>query len=291
MTPEFLLISKELKEAREAAGFTVEKLSSVTRIDKKFIQNLESGNFSFLAEVYVKAFIRTISKAINLDENFMMKKFHLAKEGKMPEMAVPVADEKTEEGNETSSAEDKPEAAVPAAPFARHKFQTKEVRFSDYENQYDQHHQKKRIDPKLFILAGGVFVVLFTVYFFFLRSGSEEIIDQTAIEQQQAEEKPRYEESAPETAPAVVPGDSLLVSFEALDSTWIKIDFDETAVKEFYLRPGMSLDAKAKTSLIVLLGNIKGVNISFNNQPVTIDAAGKRVIRIKFDNTGHRVIN
>lgn len=84
MTPEFLQISNELKEAREAAGYSVEKLSSVTRIDKKFIENLESGNFTFLAEVYVKAFIRTISKALNLDDHLMMKKFNLAREGKSP---------------------------------------------------------------------------------------------------------------------------------------------------------------------------------------------------------------
>ncbi|MCH7827355.1 MAG: helix-turn-helix domain-containing protein, partial [Bacteroidetes bacterium] len=48
----------ELKKAREKADITLQNLSARSRLDIKFLQSMEKGDFLFLTELYVKAFIK-----------------------------------------------------------------------------------------------------------------------------------------------------------------------------------------------------------------------------------------
>ncbi|MCH7974117.1 MAG: helix-turn-helix domain-containing protein, partial [Bacteroidetes bacterium] len=50
--------AQELKKAREKADITLQNLSARSRLDIKFLQSIEKGDFSFLPELYVKAFIK-----------------------------------------------------------------------------------------------------------------------------------------------------------------------------------------------------------------------------------------
>ena len=57
-----------LREARESRGMTIEQLSSVTRINVKFIEALESGRRDRLpGQVYLKPFVKTCAEALDLD--------------------------------------------------------------------------------------------------------------------------------------------------------------------------------------------------------------------------------
>ena len=56
--------SEELKEARIKNGLTLQQIAAKTRIDLKFLENLENGNFAFLPELYIKAFIREYAKLV-----------------------------------------------------------------------------------------------------------------------------------------------------------------------------------------------------------------------------------
>ena len=51
-------LSEELKAARIRSGLSLQLLAAKTRIDLKFLENIEDGNFSFLPELYVKAFLK-----------------------------------------------------------------------------------------------------------------------------------------------------------------------------------------------------------------------------------------
>ena len=74
--------AQELKKAREKAEVTLQNLSARSRLDIKFLQAMENGDFSFLPEIYVKAFIKDYAKFIGLDENEIIKKYEAAKKGK-----------------------------------------------------------------------------------------------------------------------------------------------------------------------------------------------------------------
>lgn len=63
----------ELKSKREESGLTLQQLATKTRIDIKFLEAIEQGNFAFLPELYVKAFVKQFAKTIGLDENVILK--------------------------------------------------------------------------------------------------------------------------------------------------------------------------------------------------------------------------
>lgn len=61
-------LSKVLREARVAAGLSLEKLSELTKIPAKYIIYLEEENYEGLpAEIYVKGFLRQCSFYLKID--------------------------------------------------------------------------------------------------------------------------------------------------------------------------------------------------------------------------------
>ena len=54
----FTKFAEELKEARTKSQLTLQHIASKTRIDLKFLEYMEKGNFNFLPDLYIKAFIK-----------------------------------------------------------------------------------------------------------------------------------------------------------------------------------------------------------------------------------------
>lgn len=74
--------AEELKAARLKSDLTLEQIAAKTRIDLKFLEAIENGNFHFLPELYVKAFLREYFNLVGLNEQISFKKFEAAKKGK-----------------------------------------------------------------------------------------------------------------------------------------------------------------------------------------------------------------
>jgi cytoskeletal protein RodZ len=74
--------AEELKAARTERNLTLQQIAAKTRIDLKFLEEMEKGNFSFLPELYINAFLKEYVRLVGLDENLMLKKFAAAKSGK-----------------------------------------------------------------------------------------------------------------------------------------------------------------------------------------------------------------
>lgn len=69
-------IGELLSRARHERGFTVEKLSGLTRIDTRFIKALEENNFSTLPSVtFARGFVRNLAKALDKDPEEMLAVF------------------------------------------------------------------------------------------------------------------------------------------------------------------------------------------------------------------------
>ena len=57
-----------LKHAREEKKLSLEQLQSVTKIQKRYLQAIEEGNFSILpGQFYARAFVKSYSEAVGLD--------------------------------------------------------------------------------------------------------------------------------------------------------------------------------------------------------------------------------
>ena len=86
--------AEDLREARIKSGISLQQIHFKTRIDIKFLEAIENGDFDILPEVYLRAIIREYVNFIGLDEKVEMYKYDLAKAGKPK--APPAAPELTQ---------------------------------------------------------------------------------------------------------------------------------------------------------------------------------------------------
>lgn len=61
-------LGNRLKEAREAKGYSLEDLQEITKIQKRYLQGIEEGNYSMMpGKFYVRAFIKQYAEAVGLE--------------------------------------------------------------------------------------------------------------------------------------------------------------------------------------------------------------------------------
>ena len=56
---------KALFELRNSKGISLEKISKITKIDQKYFEEFEKGNFSMKSEVYIRLFLIEYVKCID----------------------------------------------------------------------------------------------------------------------------------------------------------------------------------------------------------------------------------
>ena len=68
----------DLKSEREKKNISLEKIAADTRINLRYLRNIEEGNFSNLpGGVYNRAFIKAYCESINLDPQKILKRYDL----------------------------------------------------------------------------------------------------------------------------------------------------------------------------------------------------------------------
>jgi len=76
MSLENLTLGTEIRDARERAGYTTEKVAEITRIRETLIKDIESDHFdSCGGNAYARGHIRTIAKVLNLNADLLIEKF------------------------------------------------------------------------------------------------------------------------------------------------------------------------------------------------------------------------
>jgi hypothetical protein len=73
--------ARDLKKLRELKGITISEISAQTRINPKFLNNIESGIFDFQPETYIRSFIKEYAKAIGENEHHVLNDYDKAKAG------------------------------------------------------------------------------------------------------------------------------------------------------------------------------------------------------------------
>ena len=68
-------IADELKEARKKKKISIEQIFTKTRIDKKYLNAIEDGNFSIMPDVYIRAFIKEFAVNVGLNPNEIIEKY------------------------------------------------------------------------------------------------------------------------------------------------------------------------------------------------------------------------
>jgi cytoskeletal protein RodZ len=277
----------ELKLQREKSGLSLQQLATKTRIDIKFLEAIDQGNFAFLPDLYVKAFVKQYAKTVGLDENLMLKKYETAKEGKEYD---PNKRETEITNNELDKTEPPKQETAPPTP------QLKSYVEDPVEKKSES--TKKPIKQNiLWLTAGAVAVVLFAIIYVFVLGKSDKIVvEETPIEEVVGQSSQRYEEQATkpissDSLGAIINTDSLHLTFFAKETTWVFVVLDNSRTQEFTLNPDSKYSVAASNDFKVTVGNSGGVSMELNNQAVNFSGRSGSVRNFRLDKTGLIYLN
>ena len=272
--------AKELKEAREKSGISLQQIAVKTRIDLKFLEAIERGDFHFLPELYVKAFLKQYAKVIGLDEDEIAEKYVAAKEGKL----LDAAGENDEEVPQTG--EQKPKATSDDQKPAV-------TTFSENEKKPEQSTVRKNQNLAIFGAIAGAFTLILLVYFFFIKNGSDIVVEEKPYNQVVQENTSRYVEEKPKTEKeqktvqsAIEELSLTITNTDSTDSAWVLVIYDDSRQEDFMLFPHKSKTVKTNNNFKLTLGNSGVISLKLND--VKLEFKGKRraVKYLKVDKNG-----
>ncbi|MFZ2323565.1 MAG: RodZ domain-containing protein [Ignavibacteriaceae bacterium] len=277
----------ELREQREKSGISLQQLATKTRIDLKFLEAIEQGNFAFLPDLYVKAFVKQYAKTVGLDENLMIKKYDAAKEGKEYDPNQP---EQSETNNDEPVKKEPTQEAV--------KKVTPPVK-SYFENPLEKKSEEEKSNKQgmlLLIIGAAAIVVIALVYIFVFNKSDKIVVEETPIEEVIGQSSQRYEEEpveqvASDSTVSGISTDSLHLTFFAKENSWVNVILDNNRVQEFTLYPNSKFTVSALNEFKVTVGNSGGVSMLLNNQPVNFSGRSGSVRHFKLDKTGLVFLN
>ena len=284
----FEKLSEELKTARIRAGISLLQLANKTRIDIKFLEYIEDGNFSFLPELYVKAFLKEYIKFVGLNEKLIFKKYEaykLGKEYEEPQQETLIDKIKELKENRFEKAKENP--------------YSKPVSFNSSSSpEQDKSLNAFLMDKKniLLVSVAACFLVLFlAVYFLFIKK-SPDIIVEKPYDELVNESKERYIENEPQKQPLGSPADksvksdSLRLLIMANDSCWVKALIDDSKKEEFKLYFHNRILLSAGSNFKITFGNSYKVQLLLNDKPLNFEAKTKVSI-VYIDNKGLNYLN
>jgi cytoskeletal protein RodZ len=268
--------AEELKEARKKSGITLQQIHSKTRIDLKFLEAIENGNFEVLPEVYLRAIIKEYSVFVGLDDKIQLNRYDLAKAGKLFN-EEPIT-EKEEKESVKSHQIKKVFTGSEGAPQSA----------SD-----DNSPKQVKLNPKLIFISLAAIVLLVFVYMIFFKASSGEIVTERPYDEVISENKNRYEPES-NTSKTIASDksvfsskDSLVLLIRSKDTSWVGITVDNSAnISDFILFPSQQKRIKALRNFQVTIGNAKSIEMSLNEKPLNFSGNYKEVKFVKIDSTG-----
>lgn len=252
----------ELRKKREQSGITLHQMASRTKIDIKFLEAIDEGNFAFLPELYVKAFIKQYAKVVGLDETESIKRYEAARDGKL------FASEAVEPEVDKAAVK----TAIPPAAKGNNQQKNKPVKSYNDPSVEKRHVESDNTGKEKLIItaASGILIILLLVYLFFYQDSEKIIIAERPIEEVIQDSKPRYVEETVETPAesSVYSSDSLLLKFYSTDTSWIYVIIDNSRTEEFTLSPNTERLIAAGNNFKATVGNSGAVKLTLNNTPV-----------------------
>jgi len=285
----------ELKTAREKNSMTLAQVSNKSKIDIKFLEAMEHGDFAFLPELYVRAFVKNFAKTVGLDENKVFKKYEAAKQG------IPYVEEETDyeeivrRASRTVKQEISPQAIITDKPSSqKDKVEKKKIRsltFDAVGGSNAAADTSAAAKKRNLIIGGSLFgvIVFFSlIYFLFMDKGEQIIIAEKPIEDV-IRQNQRYIEDDQNTSSGnlgIGVTDSLVLIISSNDTSWIKVSVDEQAFEEFILLPGSQKAIKGNTNYNITFGNSGAIKLQLNNKPLTFTGKSKSALSVIIDREG-----
>jgi cytoskeletal protein RodZ len=258
--------AEELHEAREKSGISLQQMAMKTRIDIKFLEAIDRGDFAFLPDPYVKAFLKDYAKMVGMDETKIIQKYEAAKKGKqMEERALGEPEDTSKKPAPRKSVQTYD--ATPPQPAA------------------DSSSGNK--NKMLYFIIGGGLLFLLLIYLLFFRSSNEIVVEEKPIEEI-IQDNQRFVEENPSNNSAnnSAVSDSMVLTVFSGDTSWVKIILDDIKAEEFILFPNSQKTIKAADNYKITLGNSGGIKFRLNNNPVNYNGKAGTLSYVQIDKNG-----
>lgn len=308
-------LADELKEARKKTGLSLLQVSAKSKIDLKFLEAMEKGNFSFLPEIYVKAFVKDYSSIVDLDPDLMLKKYDAYKMGRNyepPEVVKPTVD--LTKSTPVPQPFDRKEPEQPAkiineTPGSHPKKRKEKKKVKGITAQEtplqtfdavarssarEPEEEKRKKNMVLGFAAAVVLILFILIYYLFIKSDTEIVVTERPFEEVVREKNERFSEPAaekPEETGIAQNGDSLSLLIKANDTSWVKIILDDYDEEEFILFPRSQKIIKAGNNYKITFGNYTNIELSLNNKPLDKKNNNKSVVHVLIDSTGLKYLD
>jgi cytoskeletal protein RodZ len=302
-------IAEELKEARIKNNLTLKQLSAKTRIDLKFLEAMEEGNFSFLPELYVKAFLKEYSTFTGLNPEIILRKYDAAKEGQSYE-DIPEEQfkndlqEQTEEQNSEQKTPEESEVKT-GNSVTDQKEKFREVKHSAHQSNavYSQPPTFDSTAPKrsellpknknsiiISAAVGSVIIFLGLIYLIFFNKSNEIVVAEKPYDEVVTESRQRYEENtgtkADSSQSEAVSADSLNLLIQTTDTSWVKLILDDSKEEEFILFPNSQKSIKAANNFKITFGRSSAIKLQLNNQQLAFNPGSRNVSHVLINSKG-----
>lgn len=260
--------AEELHEAREKSGVSLQQMALKTRIDIKYLEAIDKGDFAFLPEPYVKAFLKDFARLVGLDETRIIQKYEAAKKGKSL-------------GEKTDHTPDENEGEKPVTPRKVHTYDATPPKPDGGSGTGFN----RRILINGLIVIGIIIIIV--VLFLNLINGSDDIvIAEKPIEEIIEDNRQRFEEPQQNAADQVQLSDSLNLTVLASDTSWVQIIYDDKNRDEFTLFPNSQKTIRAGNNFKITLGNSGAVKFRLNNQSVEFSGKAGSVSYVQINKDG-----
>ena len=287
-------LAKELKTAREKNSMTLAQVASKSKIDLKFLEAMEHGDFAFLPDLYVRAFVKNFARTVGLDENKIYKKFEAARKGIPYVEEPPEYHEILRQASEVSKQEKTPS---PSQENQSVRITKSEIKKKDSLFTFDAvgennpgQNVASSISKSNLIIGGSALgaILLFTIVYFLFFDKSEQIIVVEKPIEDVISQNQRYVEDEQATNDDRGDGisDSLVLMINANDTSWIKVSIDDQTSGEFILLPNSQKIVKAKTNYKLTLGNSGAIKLILNNKQLPISGRSKAPLNLVIDRKG-----
>ena len=248
-------IGDQLRRARESQGRSLDDIATATRINRKFLEEIEQGTFSVLPQTYVRAFIRAYANEVNLDAAAALKNYELT-----------LANVDSSQKNALSS---RTQATM-----------SENTGIEEHSLSMSSQRVKGKQSKVLFIfstmLLAGLILSLYWIHIQHTAQPVQEIVFQDIMKEWEAKNTPLSHPDRSITESALDNGysDSLSLVGVAVDTVWMRFTIDKATPREVILKPKQRLHLMARDKFLLSLGNAGGISFTLNGKPLGI--LGKR---------------
>lgn len=317
----FKKFAEELKDTREKKEITLQQISNKTRINIKFLEAIEEGNFNVIDEIYIRAFLREYAQLIDLEEKEVLKRYDQCKAGHVEESGTIDSDTKEKVDNQKREELENPQSRKmileePKPKSKQPEQKKKKPKVKEKKEVFSEESDKKQIDvnlaekdlnslswlngisknlnsikgntPVLSGIVGGILIIFVIIYFVFIRESKPEIINERPYEEVVQEQAQKSEVDIQKQTVHETTTDSLTLTIAATDTSWIRVVLDDARAEEFILLPGLSKQLKTGIYFNLLIGNSGGIELYLNEKSLEFRGKAGSVRNIIVDKNGYR---